>query len=118
MRFYEVDNKGGFEDIGHDIYLDLNEQNFNGVLHETMDENLNVHTNDYSLYDMIQVRGDDGYSHTEWRFDRGNEEFSKLEYLLRRYGAFIVRQTVLDVVRETFETTHPFTDKDFEELHP
>jgi hypothetical protein len=120
MRFYETGEKPDvtyrFEsDDGLD--QELNEDNLIGNFHEIMQPDFTIVESQDSLYDRVCVLDPrDGMHWQFWRFDRDPEDFAKLEYMVRRVGTYLVRQTVMSNIRDAFEAAHKLTDEDFEQL--
>lgn len=118
-RFYE---KGEGEDktywYEHDeLDMELTEANLFANLHEVMDDESCLHQSDDGLFDRVAVldpRDDCWFQH--WRYDLGDEMFGKLEYVVRKTGSYLCRQTALDQTKELFYATHQFTDTDFTQL--
>lgn len=120
MRFYETGEKPNvtyhFEsDDGLD--QELNQDNLLGNFHEEMSPDCVVTESQDAIYDRVCVLDPrDGMHWQFWKFDRTETDWFKLEYMVRRVGTFLVRQTVMQTVKDQFEASHRFNDDDFEQL--
>lgn len=120
-RFYEKHLDGEkqywFETDGLD--MQLNEDNLFGNLHEEMGEDFIIRKTPDHIYDRIGVLDPrDEMQWQWWRVDLGDEAFEQIEYVCRRIGSFLVRQTALDVLKDQFDATpaHQLQDNELDQL--
>lgn len=90
-----------------EVTVQLNETTFIGNLHETMMPDMTIAESYDSVYDRVAVQDPtDNLYWSFWRIDVGDEKFTELEYVLRRCGSFLVRQTALQSTIDVFNSNH------------
>jgi hypothetical protein len=113
-RFYEKDNTYRYENGDYDVAL--GEENFFAHLHETVDDEMNCQpTADYLMdrVGVLDTRDQEWW--TYWRYDH-EDDFPTLEYIARKLGTVLIRQTALPSTIEIFQNQHQFSDTDFDSL--
>jgi len=114
-RFYEQEGTYRFES-GDGLDQQLDENNLLGNFHEVMDEDGTVRKSKDAIYDRVAVLDPRDELHYQyWRYDLGDETFTQLEYVVRRCGSFLVRQTALENIRNAFDASpnHRFNEDEF-----
>ena len=106
MRFYEKGEEPNREYWFNNGEVDmrLNNDNFLANLHEVMSfEGWIAETEDH-IYDRVAVEDpEDKEWWILWRAEHGDETFAKLEFMARRCGSLLIRQTVLEQVKTQFD---------------
>lgn len=94
----------------------LHNDNFVANLHEVLDMEMNIQETADAVYDRVCVEDpEDGQYWIHWRVDHDPEEWMSIEFVARRCGSLLIRQTALPTVVEHFNSRF-CADVEVEEL--
>ncbi len=115
-RGEEPDLEYWFEDEQAGLKFQLTNETFMANIHEILTPELSIVETDDAIFDRVCVldpRDDEWFAF--WRAEH-SENWEKLEFMVRRCGTLLVRQVVLDLVKQQFDAyflADIFTEKSF-----